>query len=81
MKASGRALVQGPDFWGRAETVTYNEEKDQLIFDGGANGMATLARIGPKGAVPDGVIQGNRITYIKTTGDYKVDGGRWVTGK
>ena len=35
MKAVGRVLVQGPDFWGRAETVTYNEEKDQLIFDGG----------------------------------------------
>jgi hypothetical protein len=81
MKAVGRVLVQGPDFWGRAETVTYNEEKDQLIFDGGETGQAVLARKAAPGVPPEGDLHGKRITYIKSTGDYKIDGGHWMSGR
>jgi lipopolysaccharide export system protein LptA len=64
---------------GHAAKVTYNEEKDQLIFDGGTDGYATLY----KAKVPGGEqekIEGKKITYIRKTGEYKVDDGRLITG-
>jgi lipopolysaccharide export system protein LptA len=79
MLARGRVLVQSQEFWGRSDTVTYDEAKDQIIFDGG-DGVATLYRILRKGEKPD-EIKGKKITYLRSTGAFKVDDGQWISGK
>jgi hypothetical protein len=79
MTATGHVTVQSKLITGHATKVTYNEEKDQLIFDGGTDGVATLY----KSEVPGGEqkkIEGKKITYIRKTGEYKVDEGRLITG-
>jgi hypothetical protein len=79
MLARGHVMVQAREFWGRADTVTYNEAKDQVIFDGGENGYATLYKVTVKGA-PATALTGKRITYIRSSGAYRIDGGKWITG-
>jgi hypothetical protein len=72
MTAVGHVIVQSNNITGRATKVTYNEEKDQLIFDGGEDGRATLNKVETPGARPK-VIEGKKIIYIRKTGEYKVD--------
>jgi lipopolysaccharide export system protein LptA len=79
MTAVGHVTVQSDKVTGRAAKVTYNEEKDQLIFDGGEGGTATLYKVETPGAPPK-VIEGNKIFYIRKTGEYKVEGGRSLSG-
>jgi lipopolysaccharide export system protein LptA len=78
MTAVGHVTVQSNNVSGRAAKVTYNEEKDQLIFDG-VNGTATLYKVETPGAAPK-MVEGKKITYIRKTGEYKVDQGSSLTG-
>ena len=71
--------VQAKNFSGRAAKVTYNEEKDQLIFDGGEDGNATLYRTTVAGKEPEKIV-GKKITYIRKTGEYKVDDAQSFSG-
>lgn len=80
MTAVGRVVVQAKEFWGRAAKVTYNEEKDQIIFEGGDDGYASLYKVEKKGQKPQ-EIKGKKITYIRRTGEYKVDGGNSIMGQ
>ena len=49
MLAKGRVIVISNEFSGEAERVTYDEEKDQVIFDGLEGGTATLSKFdGPQ---------------------------------
>jgi hypothetical protein len=78
MTATGHVTVQSKLITGHAAKVTYNEEKDQLIFDGGTDGVATLY----KAEIPGGEqkkIEGEKITYIRKTGDCKVDKAHVIT--
>ncbi len=79
MTATGHVVVQSKDFTGNAAKVTYNEEKDQIIFEGKDGGSATLYKAEGKGADWK-KIEGKKITYIRKTGEYKVDGVRSATG-
>ncbi len=69
MEAVGRVSVQAQDFSGSASVVTYNEEKDQVIFDGGPGGVATLYKIKPGGG-PHDRIEGEKIIYSRKTGQH-----------
>jgi lipopolysaccharide export system protein LptA len=80
MTAEGRVVVQAPEFWGRANTVTFNEDKDQIIFDGGEDGLATLYKRDVPGAKMQEV-RGKKITLIRKTGFFKIDQGQWIGGQ
>src|SRR5207247_2382136 len=45
MYARGRAFVASPEFSGQADSVTYDEEKDTVTFNGGTGGTATLWKV------------------------------------
>jgi lipopolysaccharide export system protein LptA len=76
--ARGRVLIQSKEYWGRAETVTFNEVKDQLILDGG-EGDALLYKVTRVGEKPT-EIRGKKITYIRKTGQWKIDNGKGIIG-
>ena len=78
MYAKGHVLVQAKDFYGHANTMTYNEAKDQIIFEGGENGLATLYRSSSAGAEAQ-KIEGKTIIYIRSTGMFKIKGGEWIS--
>jgi hypothetical protein len=80
MLAKGRVIVKAKEFWGRAETVSFNEAKDQIILDGGEDGSAILFKDVGRGAPPQ-KIEGKKITYIRSTGAFRVDEGRWISGQ
>ncbi len=71
--------VQAKDFWGHSDTMTYNEAKDQIIFEGGENGLATLYKQKQRGGEPQ-KIEGKTIIYIRSTGMFKIEGGEWISG-
>jgi lipopolysaccharide export system protein LptA len=69
MTAREQAVVQSNEFWGRAATIHFDELKDQVIFDGGPGGKATLYKITQVGAPPQ-VIRGDKIIYDRKTGRF-----------
>jgi len=79
MLARGRCIIQATEYWGNADTITYNENKDQVILDGGENGLAVLYKVIKVGLRPE-VIKGKKITYIRSTGQFKIDGGAIIDG-
>lgn len=71
MKAIGRAYTQSLDRTGKvtgsASTITWNEQKQQVIFDGNG-GVATLYREKVKGG-PREEMKGKKIIYWRSTGE------------
>ena len=78
MLAHGRVLVQGESYYGKADSVKFNEAKDQIIFDGGDDGMAMLFRKATPNS-PAQPIKAKRITYYRNTGGYSINGGREIS--
>jgi hypothetical protein len=78
MHASGGALVQSNEFWGRATTIHFDEAKDQIIFDGG-EAKATLFKVLGKGVQPQ-KIEAKKIIYIRSTGQFWIDRGNSIEG-
>jgi hypothetical protein len=72
MNARDQAVVQSNDFWGRAANIHFDESKDQVIFDGGPGGKATLYKMTQVGAPPQ-VIRGDKIIYNRRTGEFTGD--------
>jgi lipopolysaccharide export system protein LptA len=71
MVATGRVTVTSNEFHGEAGRVSYDEEKDLVIFDG-QGGMASLTKF-----LPDGRQQrmiGQKIFYSRRTGEHKGEG-------
>jgi hypothetical protein len=64
-----RVMVQSLDFSGQAEKVFFDEEKDLVIFDGGA-GTATLYKPSKISGLPGQKIEGKKIFYQRATGQY-----------
>jgi len=79
MRARGRVSVQAEDFSGSAAVVTYDEEKDQVIFDGTQGGVATLYKMKGRGEPPDR-IQGEKIIYSRQTGQHTGVNLKSITG-
>jgi hypothetical protein len=80
MTATGRAAVEGPDYWGSAETISYNEAKDQVAFDAGQGGEATLNRSSGIGVQPK-TARGKHFLYIRKTGEIRGDGVMSIDGR
>jgi hypothetical protein len=80
MDAEGRVSVVAPEFHGEAERVSYDEEKDQVIFDGGSNGVATLWKQKIQGREWQ-MVQGKKIIYDRKSGRHAVDGGDILSGE
>jgi hypothetical protein len=72
MHATEQAVVQARDFWGRAASIHFDESKDQVIFDGGPGGTATLYKSKQQGGQWD-KITGDKIIYNRKTGEFKGD--------
>ena len=49
MIAKGNVTAQSREFTALCDTMTYNEAKDQIIFEGGPGGVATLNKIKQRG--------------------------------
>jgi hypothetical protein len=79
MHASGRAFVASPEFSGQAESISYDEEKDQVIFDGGKNGTATLWKQERQGEAVQKVI-GQKIYYSRKTGNHQIEKASDIQG-
>jgi lipopolysaccharide export system protein LptA len=79
MTAEGRVEVEAREFGGRAQRVYYDSAKDQIIFDGGDQGEATLYKHKVPGTPPS-VIKGKKIIYNRRTGEFSGDGIREIKG-
>ena len=79
MNAFGQVSIQSAEFNGSAPRVTYDEEKDQVIFDGGPSGMATLYKVKPDGSSPE-QIEGRKIIYSRSTGQHTGEGINTIIG-
>ncbi len=67
MDALGQVYVQGKDFTAQCDHMTFNEEKDQVIFDGQGDNQAVMSKGDIKG-LPPKVLRGKRLIYIRSTG-------------
>lgn len=79
MKASGRVTVRSDNFSGEAAQVSYDEEKDQVIFDGGG-GLAVLYKVTRPGERPQ-KIEGEKIFYRRSSGEHWGKGIRNLEGQ
>ncbi len=77
MTATRRVYVKANEFEANCEKLCFDESKDQVIFYGNENGRATLIRQPKKGVKPE-VIKGKEIIYIRSTGEFKVDGSDFI---
>jgi lipopolysaccharide export system protein LptA len=67
MEAHDKVYVQAREFYARADSVYYNQAKDQVIFDGTKSGQTTLWKIVGQGTKPQ-EITGKKIIYSRKTG-------------
>ena len=67
MDARGRVYVQGREFTAQCDHMTFNEEKDQVIFYGEGDNLAVLSRTLVKGDKPD-TVRAKKIIYYRSTG-------------
>jgi lipopolysaccharide export system protein LptA len=80
MTAKNHVFVQSQEFYARADKMHYDESKDQIILEGGDNSVATLYKIRRPGERPQ-EFKGKKITYVRQTGAFKTDDGRWLDGE
>ncbi|MGH7225132.1 MAG: hypothetical protein ACRELF_18070, partial [Gemmataceae bacterium] len=67
MDARGQVFVQGREFTAQCNHMTFNEEKDQVIFHGEGDNQAVLSKSVAKGEPPK-IIRAKTITYYRSTG-------------
>jgi hypothetical protein len=68
MDALGQVYVEGKDFTAQCDHMTFNEEKDQVIFDGQGDNLAVMSKGDLKsGARKD--MKAKRFIYIRSTGE------------
>ena len=80
MEALKRVTVQSKDMTGRCDKLTFNEAKDQVVLHGSEAEPAHLFRQLTKGGETQD-ITGKTIVYIRSTGEFQVDGGNWIHAK
>jgi len=71
--------AKGQVFWGSAEEVHYDEEKDQVIFDG-KGGLAEVYQIERRGDTPKKTKAG-KIIYSRKDGKVDVDSAAEIQGR
>ena len=68
MDARGQVYVQGKDFTAQCDHMTFNEEKDQVIFDGEGDNQAVMSKGDLKGGDRK-TMKAKRFIYIRSTGE------------
>jgi lipopolysaccharide export system protein LptA len=79
MWAAGEVYVQGQKFYARADEVTYNQAKEQVIFHGKESGLATLYKVERVGQ-PAERIEAKKIIYYRSTGKVEVSDAKSASG-
>ncbi|HEY7423322.1 MAG TPA: hypothetical protein VH682_03690 [Gemmataceae bacterium] len=72
MEADGQVVVRAKEFFAQADHMTFNEEKDQVIFIGKGDRRAVLEKRYVKGQQAE-VFRARKIIYIRSTGQVTVD--------
>jgi hypothetical protein len=72
MDARGQIYVQGREFTAQCDHLTFDEEKDQVIFIGEGDNKAIMSKGMIKGKQPQ-IFRAKKIIYIRSTGEIKVD--------
>jgi hypothetical protein len=72
MQAYGRVRVIGKEYFAEADTMTFDEAKDLVVFIGDKNNPATLSKQDAPGG-PRQTMSGQRIFYRRNTGEAYVD--------
>jgi hypothetical protein len=81
MCAEQSVSFRTPEFYGTADIVKYNENRDQIIFEGANGNYARLYQFTSQGAGSrPKEITGRQILYERKTGKLIVDGGREIIG-
>ena len=80
MMATGRAEVFSQEFNGRAERISFDEKKDQVIFDGGESGTAILHKAPKFPGRPPTRIIAQKIIYERNTGKHEAFGVKSIEG-
>jgi hypothetical protein len=71
MDARGQVYVLGREFTAQCDHMTFNEEKDQVIFYGEGDNEAVLSKSVAKGDKKQ-TIHAKKITYYRSTGTVDV---------
>ena len=79
MHADGKVLISGQDFAGSADTIDYDEGKDQVILRGTPGNKAVLVKQPVKGGQRD-VHEADLIMYWPKTGQIVTDGASKFEG-
>ncbi|HEX5273585.1 MAG TPA: hypothetical protein VFW33_23980, partial [Gemmataceae bacterium] len=85
MTGTGQVYLKATDakgqvFWGNADEVHYDEEKDQVIFKGGNGGLAEVYQVERRGAEPKKTLA-ETIIYSRKDGKVEVNGGTKVESR
>ncbi len=85
MTGEGQVYLKATDdknqiFWGTAEKVHYDEQKDQVIFEGGNGSLAEVYQVERRGAEPKKTVA-EKIIYSRKDGKVEVIGGTKVDGR
>jgi hypothetical protein len=72
MDAHGLVFVQGRDFTAQCDHMTFNEEKDQVIFFGEGDNEAVFSKRAVKGEKPK-TMRAKKFIYYRSTGELKWD--------
>lgn len=68
LKAEERATVQFDNFYGQADVISFDEEKQQVIFEGRGR-PASLSQLQARGQKPK-TFKGYKFTYNRATGQF-----------
>jgi hypothetical protein len=79
LEAIGRVKCFTKDYVAQSDKMTYNEGKDQLIFDGGEGGWARMRRLGSPGNQAQ-ESQAKEFIYSRKTGEIKSNRSRGING-
>ena len=61
--------MQFDNFYGQADVIVYNEEKQQVIFEGSQGQPAVLSQLQAPGQKPK-IFRGYKFTYNRLTGKF-----------
>jgi hypothetical protein len=80
MKARDRVRVQGREFYGESDEMSYDEQKDLIVFTGTSDNEATLTKQDIKGGQRQ-VLRGRKINYKRSTGEAWGDGVKSINSR
>jgi lipopolysaccharide export system protein LptA len=72
LEATGEAKVKGPDYYGDADQIKYEEAADKITLIGSKGAPANLVRMLIRGDKPD-EFSADKIIYIRRTGAVEIE--------